>query len=308
MALGDIGRRTFRFAGRQARRGAEAIGLKRSRRDRRLDSERDRQQREAEERARRRDQQAAALNQAQRQAPQIGALGQGAATPVAPGRGELSRSVPTVPGARAPGPPDLLSGAGADVRERQTGLNQAILDRALGRGGASPAELQAQQALERNIATQQSLAAANRGSSVGGAQRIAAGNIAALNAQAAQDAAILRAEEQVAAQGLATQALQGQRGQDIRAAVANAQIGTQRDIANLNAQLRQQGLNLQERMFLIRTAMAERGFSADQIDKALIVEMQRQQQRAGLARDVIKGATDAAAAAATGGAGGVPLG
>ena len=304
----------LRFLGRQVRRGLDAVadtarpvarplaefaGLTETKRTARLNQERERQRAEAEARARALDEQAAALRQRPTAAPQVGGFGQ-VGVPPPP---TLQRRVPTVPGALPPDPADSILGrAGQDVRGQQSQLNAAILERALGQGGPSPAEFQQRQALERNIATQRALAAGNRASSVGGAQRIAAGNIAQLSAQSAQDAALLRAQEQIAAQRTAMQGLSGQRGQDLQRAVSSAQIQTQRDLANLNAQLRTMGLGLEERMFLIRTAMAERGFSSAQIDAAVQQEMARQSRQDRFTRDAIGGIATGGASF-TGGAG-----
>lgn len=108
---------------------------------------------------------------------------------------------------------DRLWALGA--REQQQRLGGAIMDRAMGRGGPSVAELQmqrgvglAQQAAARQAASARGI---GRGLAAYGAQNAQAN----LAAQGVQDAAALRAQETIAAQGLAGKLFTDQRMQDL---------------------------------------------------------------------------------------------
>lgn len=96
--------------------------------------------------------------------------------------------------------------------EEEKQLTQALLARAQGKGGPSPAELQMQAALQQQAAQAQGLAAAQRGISPALAARQAQQAMAMAGQQTAQQQAQLRAQEALGAEQLAQQGLQSQRG------------------------------------------------------------------------------------------------
>lgn len=104
---------------------------------------------------------------------------------------------------------------GLQARGQQGQLGRALMDRATGAGGPSVAELQmqrgvglAQQAAARQAASARGI---NRGLAAYGAMNTQAN----LASQGVQDAAALRAQEQIAAQGLASKHFSDQRMQDL---------------------------------------------------------------------------------------------
>jgi hypothetical protein len=102
--------------------------------------------------------------------------------------------------------------------------------------GPSLSNLQLQQATDRNIAQQMGQAASQRGVNPALAARMAMGNIAGLNQQAAQDAAIIRQQEMLNAQQQLGGAISGQRQGDLAA--------TDRD---LGAKMGKEQLEVQQR-------------------------------------------------------------
>lgn len=82
----------------------------------------------------------------------------------------------------------------------------------------SAAEIQMKQALERALASQQSMAAQATGANRALAQRTAAMNTAQLQQGAAAETGMLRAREQAQAQALLAQTMQGARAEDLAAA------------------------------------------------------------------------------------------
>lgn len=102
------------------------------------------------------------------------------------------------------------------TRGRQVELNDAITQRALGKGGPSVAELQQRAGIQQASAAAMGLAASARGSNRALAQRGAQSAQANLAADAASKGAMLRASEQIAAQGLASQNWQAMRMADLQ--------------------------------------------------------------------------------------------
>lgn len=105
--------------------------------------------------------------------------------------------------------------AGAEAfapTEEEKQLTQALLARAQGKGGPSPAELQMQAALQQQAAQASGMAAAQRGISPALAARQAQQAMAMAGQQTAQQQAQLRAQEALGAEQLAQQGLQSQRG------------------------------------------------------------------------------------------------
>jgi hypothetical protein len=96
----------------------------------------------------------------------------------------------------------------------------------------SAAEIQLRQSTDRNVANQLALASALQGRSPGGALKQASDASGAINAQAAGDAAALRANEQAAARNTLAQTLYGVRAGDITPEITNAQLGNATGIAN----------------------------------------------------------------------------
>lgn len=130
------------------------------------------------------------------------------------------------------------------ARGQQQELGNAIQDRALGRGGPSVAELQMQRGL--GIAQQRlrNQAVSGRGMNRGAAQRQALRGASDLYAQTNEQAGIMRAQEQIAAQQLASQNVRDMRQQDLLSrgysieeakAILDAQVRTQEINANLAA-------------------------------------------------------------------------
>lgn len=163
-----------------------------------------------------------------------GALGQALA-------GSYGRSTPTVGAASAAGP---NLGAANATGAQQSALGGLLWQRASGQGGPSVAELQMRRGLDSQIASQRAQAASARGMSPGMAQRLASQGIA--NAQQATnaDAAMLRSNEQMQAQGALGGLLAQQRGQDLGAAQMgmqasqfNAGLQQQSNLANQSAEL-----------------------------------------------------------------------
>src|SRR5262245_51741648 len=100
-------------------------------------------------------------------------------------------------------------------RRRQKELGHAIQDRALGRGGPSVAELQMQRGM--NVAQQRlrQQAVSGRGMNRAGAQRAAIRGSSDMYMQANEQAGLMRAQEQIAAQQLASQHYRDMRQQDL---------------------------------------------------------------------------------------------
>lgn len=101
------------------------------------------------------------------------------------------------------------------ARDSQSNLGQALMDRALGRGGPSVAELQMQRGIGQAQQAAARQAASARGVNRGLASYGAINAGANLAAQGVQDAAALRAGETIAAQNAAGRVFADQRMQDL---------------------------------------------------------------------------------------------
>lgn len=135
-------------------------------------------------------------------------------------------------------------GQSQNVAAQQQALADALRARAEGRGGPSVAELQLRQGFDRNAALASGLVASQRGISPGLAARLGANAQGTANAQAAQQAAILRAQEQQAAQAALAQALAAQRSGDLnQQQLAAGMFGSAGSLAG-----QQRGQDLQNQM------------------------------------------------------------
>lgn len=106
-------------------------------------------------------------------------------------------------------------------RRNQSDLISRLQAQSMGQG-PSLAMAQLKAAQDRNAAQQQSLAASGRGGPL--AAQVAANNIGRLGAQSAQDSAAARIAEQQMALTQLGSAVQGARGQDEQANIANADM------------------------------------------------------------------------------------
>jgi hypothetical protein len=102
----------------------------------------------------------------------------------------------------------------AATRTQEQQNIDALTAQANGTGGPSVAQLQADRAQQANVANQMGLAAAMRGHTPGGALAQASDATANINSQAAGNAAILRAQEQLQARNALTGAITQQRSGD----------------------------------------------------------------------------------------------
>jgi len=98
----------------------------------------------------------------------------------------------------------------------------------------SAAELQEIQTRDANVANQYAIAAALQGRSPGGALQQASSSIGAINAKAAADAGILRAQEQATARQQLAQTLEGVRTGDINVATSQAGLENTANLTNAN--------------------------------------------------------------------------
>jgi hypothetical protein len=127
----------------------------------------------------------------------------------------------------ASGAADTAGGVG------QKSIQQMALD-AAGGVGPSAAQAQFQRSQDANIAAVRSAMAGQRGMSAGQAARMGGQQVADLGLKAAQDSAMLRAQEQQAAMGLAGSVTGQARGQDLQAAGLSSQLalGAQKQYAD----------------------------------------------------------------------------
>lgn len=148
---------------------------------------------------------------------------------------------------------DAQLAAQEQARQQQMGLAQMLQQQAAGTGGPTAAQMLLQQAQEQNANAIRSQVASQAGLSPGLAARLAAQGVEQSNLQSAQQAAILRAQEQQRAQGALGQLLTGVRGQDIglagqegglaaQIALAQGQMNQQTALSNVQNQLAQRGL------------------------------------------------------------------
>jgi len=126
-------------------------------------------------------------------------------------------------------------------RSGQQGLVGLLEAQARGQG-PSAAQLQLKDAMSRNVSAQQALMAS------GGSARSASQQAGALGASLSNQAAQARVQEQLGAQQQLGAALQGARGQDM-----------QRNIANMEAQLRSRGLNDQQIRAMLELELRQAG-------------------------------------------------
>lgn len=125
------------------------------------------------------------------------------------------------------------------TRAKNLEVMGAVGDRAMGRGGPSPAELQMKQGQDRAIAQQAALAASGGQMDSAMARRQAMLGAAQIGQRTASDTALLRANEQIAAQttfgGMANaqqSADLNARGQTYGQAMSNAQFGSDQSFRN----------------------------------------------------------------------------
>ena len=132
-------------------------------------------------------------------------------------------------------------------RQAQQTLGTQLAATAAGQG-VTPAQLQLKQATERNIAQQAALRAGTSGAGAALARREIGRTGAQLGQQAAQQGALLRAQETTAAQQQLGQLAGAARGQDIGLATSQAGLEQQSILQaadqDLKAQLANQGVDL----------------------------------------------------------------
>ncbi len=128
-------------------------------------------------------------------------------------------------GARAP----TMIGTGPQdqARAQQMTLGNAVMNRALGQGGPSVAELQMQQGQDAALQSALAASVSRPQGSVAGMQRNLARTVADSSQQVNRDTAMLRAQEQIGAENTAANIVAGSRGQDIGLATSQAQLQVQ---------------------------------------------------------------------------------
>lgn len=152
--------------------------------------------------------------------------------------------------------------AQSGFRYDQRQLIDQLRDRSKGIG-PSAAEIQMRASLDRAAQAQQGIAASAtaRGVSAGAAQRQASNQVAALQAQGARDASLLRAQEQANYLQQYAGAVQGARGQDEEQTRFNAAAANDIAKANVDARLRQLGITSQAQLQALIAAMTQGGGS-----------------------------------------------
>lgn len=128
------------------------------------------------------------------------------------------------------------------IRQQQMGLGQTLSQAAAGQG-PSAARGVLNQGLGANIAAANAAAQGQAGGNMALAARNANYGRAAAIGQAANDAAMLRAREQQAAMGLASQHLAGMRGADYSEAALDAQMRQQAALANQQSAMQAHQIN-----------------------------------------------------------------
>lgn len=172
---------------------------------------------------------------------------------------------------------------GRGIAGQQQSLADILRARAEGRGGPSLAELQLQQTLEQNRAAQAgALAAAGRGMNPALAQRLLLQQGATMGQQAAGQGAILRAQEQLAAQAALGQQLGQMRGAEAQLFGQAGQLGLGQEKLGVETQEAQRQRELevalanqraeQERMRL-QQSQEESQIQAGQENRAAIGEV-----------------------------------
>jgi hypothetical protein len=187
----------------------------------------------------------------------VGAQARGTSNRLAAERGDFSRNPGAAPAATPTAPSGLVqlnAGQIDPVRQQQ---QQAIAQLQAAAAGQTPsaAELQSQQQGNRAAAQQFGMASALQGGlSPGAALRQASEGAAGVQADVANQGAVLRANEMAGARGQLVQGLAGVRGQEQDLAgtnaglaqqtnLANAGLQQQTNLANLNSQLTTTGQN-----------------------------------------------------------------
>jgi hypothetical protein len=166
--------------------------------------------------------------------------------------------------------PDFTQSNGS--RGYQDFLSHQLQNQVLGQG-PSLAQGQFQQGLDQSIAAQQAMAASQRGGNIAAAQRGAAINTGNINLQGANQAAQLRMQEQLGAEGLLGTTSNQMRSGDLSA------TGIAQDTGKFNASQTQQGSQFnaaQEQAFNdLRLKYAGLGLSAEQANQAAMGEFNR---------------------------------
>lgn len=166
------------------------------------------------------------------------------------GRRAQQREAPGMQAAQV-GPGARIAGGGWGAGQEQ--LGNLMWQRAMGQG-PSIAEMQMGRGMDRAVAAQLAMAAGAPASQRAAAQRTAASNIGGIQQDIVGQGAMLRAQEQLAAQEGYGRLATGARGQDIQLGTAQAgleqqamlqQAGFQQQAgqANLQAQIQMQGMN-----------------------------------------------------------------
>ena len=175
----------------------------------------------------------------------------------------------------------------AQFRGAQTSLVDALSQQAAGTGGPTAAQLQLQQATDRGLAQQLALQAGLSGAEAAAARRAGAVNVGAMTQEAGREAAILRAQEQQAAQGLLADVAGQARDADIVLATSQAKLDQQTQVKNMEAKLQadlaNQGVDLdvlktnaaagnQGALAQLEAALTTMGFDDAQIRAYLAIE------------------------------------
>lgn len=144
----------------------------------------------------------------------------------------------------------------SDFRTNQSDLIGRL--EALSKGqGPSLAAQQFQQATDRNMSSQQSMAQSGRGGPM--AALNAANNMGQLGAQAAQGSAMARVQEQQMALNQLGLTLHGARGADESNNQFNANEQNQMSMGNLDAKLRAMGMNDSTRLQILQQLETQQG-------------------------------------------------
>lgn len=196
--------------------------------------------------------------------------------------------------------PQIATAQQDQFRAGQLGLMGQLQDQAAGRG-PSLAQMQLQQASDRNMANALALGATQASGTRGaGALRAIAGQQAGIGQQLAADSAMMRLQEQQQAQGMLAGLMSGARGQDI--GLATSQAGMDLQSRQVNDQLVQaylkMGMDLDQAQ--MRAKMDLQRLLADQDTQLEQLRMQGYFKRQGSNEQIMKNLQDAATSAATG--------
>jgi hypothetical protein len=174
------------------------------------------------------------------------------------------------------------------VRDRNLEVMSAVGDRAMGRGGPSPAELQMKQGQDRAVSQQAALAASGGQMDAAMSRRQAMLGAANIGQKTASDTSLLRANEQIAAQNTFGGMASAQQGSDLNArgqTFGQAQARAQNDFSQSMGigQFNQQQA-LQAAQFGHQQQLANAQFGAQQsqfnVGQANQFNLQRAQQLA----------------------------